>query len=218
MSPDAGADGVLNAREPGQRASIRALLALAISASALTVLSLAVGVGPLPIDAADGAWAELRDGGAGGSILAAVDTAGSLPVWAVAIVLIALLLARSGHRRAMELGLLSLLAEVATTILKLVVARPRPSGGPTLDLLVASGFPSGHVTRTAVLVGAMLVLVPWGARHPKLTIAAGVAAVAVMGLARVSGRAHYTSDVLGACLLAAAILATWQLVRSGWGR
>lgn len=214
----ARAGAMLNAPERGQRASIRALLALAISAFALTVLSLAVGVGPLPIDAADGALAGLRDGGAGGSILTAVDAAGSLPVWAVAIVLIALLMARGGLGPAIELGVVTLFAEAATTLLKVAVARPRPADGPTLDLLVASGFPSGHVTRTAVLVGAMLVLVPWCAQHPRLTIAAGVAGVAVMGLARVSGRAHYTSDVLGACLVAAAILATWQLVRSGWGR
>jgi hypothetical protein len=52
--PGPRADGMLNAPQPGQRASFRALLALAGSAFALTVLSLAVGVGPLPIDAADG--------------------------------------------------------------------------------------------------------------------------------------------------------------------
>lgn len=218
MSSDARADGVLNAREPGQPASIRALLALAISAFALTVLSLAVGVSPLPIDAADGVLADLRDGGAGAPLLAAADTLGSLPIWAVSIVLIALLMARSGLRTAIELGVVTLLAEAATTLLKVVVARPRPADGPTLDLLVTAGFPSGHVTRAAVLGGAVLILMPWCAQHPRLTIAASVAGVAVMGLARISGRAHHTSDVLGACLLAAAILATWQLVRSGRAR
>ena len=203
---------MLSAPEPDRRPRIVALLALAISAFALTVLSLAVGLGPLPIDKADVALAGLRDRGAGAPILAAADIAGSLPIWAVAISLIALLLARSSQRRAMELVLVSLLAEAAATILKVVVARPRPAGGPTLDLLVAAGFPSGHVTRAAVLVGAVLVLVPWCARHPRLTIVGGVASVAVMGVARVSGRAHHTSDVLGACLLAAALLAAWELL------
>ena len=204
---------MLSAPEPDRRPRIVALLALAISAFALSVLSLAVGLGPLPIDEADVALAGLRDRGAGEPILAAADIAGSLPIWAVAIFLIALLLARSSQRRAMELVFVSLLAEAAATILKVVVARPRPGGGPTLDLLIAAGFPSGHVTRAAVLVGAVLVLVPWCARRPRLTIVFGVACVAIMGVARVSGRAHHTTDVIGACLLAAALLAAWQLVR-----
>ena len=206
---------MLNAPEPSQRPSIRALLTLAISAIALTALGLAVGLGPLSIDAADGALAALRDRGAGAPLLGAADIAGSLPVWGIATALIALLLARSSRRRATELVLVSLIAEAAATVLKVVVARPRPAGGPTLDLFVAAGFPSGHVTRAAVLVGAALVLVPWCARQPRLTILVGVLSVAVIGVARVSARAHYTTDVLGACLLAATMLAAWQLVRSG---
>ena len=209
---------MLNAPASGLRRSKRAIVTLAISAIALTALSLAVGLGPLSIDAADGALANLRDGGGGAPLLAAADIAGSLPVWAIAMVLFALVVARSRLGPAIEFGVVTLLAEAATTLLKVVVARPRPAGGPPVDLLVASGFPSGHVTRTAVLVGAMLVLVPWCAQHPRPTIAAGVAGVAVMGLARVSGRAHHTTDVLGACLLAAAVLAGWQLVRTARAR
>lgn len=206
---------MLAAPEPGQRPRVTALLALAISAFVLTVLSVVVGPGPLPIDAADAALAAVRDRGAGAAILTAADIAGSSPVWGIAAVLSALVVARSSRRRATELVLVLLLAEAVTTVLKVVVARPRPAGGPTLDLLVAAGFPSGHVTRAAVMVGAVLVLVPWCARHPRLTIAFGVASVAVMGVARVSARAHHTTDVLGACLLAAALLAAWALVRGG---
>ena len=207
---------MLRPEEPGPPPSSHALLALVVSGLALTVLGLAVGIGPLPIDAADEALAGLRDRGAGAPILAAADIAGSLPIWASAVVLLALVIARRSPRLAVELALVSFLAEAAATFLKVVVARPRPAGGPTLDLLVAAGFPSGHVTRAAVLVGVVLLLIPWCARHPGLVVMTGLATVAVMGVARVSARAHHTSDVLGACLLAAALLAAWELVRGHW--
>ena len=204
--PPARRGSVLDAARP-------AALALGVSAPALIILALAVGGGPLPLDSADEALARLRDMGAGASIFNAADLAGSLPVWASLISILGLAIARYQPRAAVEFVAVALLAELAATALKIVVARPRPAAGPSLDLLVAAGYPSGHVTRTAVLVGAVLVLVPWCATRPRLTIVAGLAAVAVMGAARVSARAHYSSDVLGACLLAAALLAAWALVR-----
>lgn len=68
------------ARPNAHELRITALLALAISAFVLTVLSLVVGRGPLQIDAADVALAALRDPGAGAPLLGAADIAGSLPV------------------------------------------------------------------------------------------------------------------------------------------
>lgn len=196
------------------RSTVIAALALGVSAPALIILALAVGVGPLPVDEADDALARLRDLGAGASILSAADVAGSLPIWAAVTIVIGLVIARNRPRAAVELAVVSLLAESAATLVKIVVGRPRPVGGPDLDLLVAAGYPSGHVTRAAVLVGVVLVLVPWCARRPRLMIVAGLASVALMGVARVSARAHHMSDVLGACLLAAALLAAWEFVRS----
>lgn len=50
-------------------------------------------------------------------------------------------------------------------------------------------------------------------RRPALVtvLAFGLRAAFLMGIARVSSGAHYTTDVIGGWLLAAAILATWTL-------
>lgn len=189
------------------------LLALGSAAAALLTLALAVRGGPSGIDIADAALAGLGGTEPTAAVLDAANLAGSLPIWIALVVVVVTVLARASVRRATELALLALIAEVSSAALKVLINRPRPSGADVTDLLVTSGFPSGHVTRTAVLVGAVLVLVPWCARHSRFVIGAGLAAVVVMAIARVSAKAHHTSDVLGAVLLAAALLAIWELWR-----
>lgn len=197
-------------RVPDRMTAITLVLALTV----LGFLAVAVRSGPLGLDAADPGLLALRRAGFAGGLLDAVDLVGSLPVWGATVALLALLVARTGFRRSAELVGVAVVSEVAATAVKAVVGRARPPGADVGDLLIAAGFPSGHVTRTAVLVGVLLVLVPWTTRRPRLVLAAGLAAVALMGFARVSSGWHYTSDVLGACLLAAAILAGWHAWRA----
>lgn len=186
-------------------------VAVFLALMALVPLALAVREGPTALDAYDlGLW-RLRETAIGAGVLGATDLVASLPVWAVLVATVAVALASTSLGQSLRLVALVLVAELATIVVKVVVDRPRPDSTGSLDL-VAAGFPSGHVTRTAVLVGGLLVLMPWCRRHPRAVVSVGLLAIAVMGVARVSARAHYTTDVLGACLFTAALLGAWHLL------
>ena len=204
---------MLMANHPRRRPTLP-LLTLVAAAAALLAMGLTVRGGPSVIDALDAGLAGLAGVEPTSTLFDVANVAGSLPIWFALIAAVVTALARASLRRAAEFALLAVLAEGCSTALKVLIGRPRPAGADVTDLLVTSGFPSGHVTRTAVFVGAVLVLVPWAARHPRVVIAAGLVAVAVMAVARVSGQAHHTSDVLGAVLLAAALLAIWEIWRA----
>mgnify|MGYP000341895308 FL=1 len=190
-----------------------AALTFALSISVLVILAVAVRGGPTVLDVTDPRLVALRVGPVD-ALLDAADLAGSLPLWAGAVALLTVALARTKLRLGGEAFVVAVGAEIAATAIKAVVGRARPPGAELSDLLVAAGFPSGHVTRTAVLIGLVIALAPWAQRRPRLAIALGLVAVALVGLARVSSAAHFTSDVLGACLLAAAILAGWRWISS----
>lgn len=188
-----------------------AALSVALAVPVLVGLAVAVRGGPTAVDVVDPTLAALRVGPLD-ALLDAVDLAGSLPVWAFAVTMLTVRLAQTELRAGAEALVVAIGAEAVVTATKALVGRARPAGAELADLLVAAGFPSGHVTRTAVLAGIVIALAPWTARRPRLCIALAIAAVALMGLARVSSGAHFTSDVVGACLLAAAILAGWLCV------
>lgn len=188
-----------------------AALAFALALPVLIILAVAVREGPTVLDAVDPIFVALRVGPLD-TLLDGVDLAGSLPVWAFAIALLTVMLARTERRLGVEVFVVAVGAEAAATAIKALVGRARPAGAELADLVVAAGFPSGHVTRTAVLVGIVIALAPWTSRRPGLAIALAIVAVALMGLARVSSGAHFTSDVVGACLLAAGSLAGWVWV------
>ena len=200
----------LRASEDGRR--WLAAGTVAVSLAALVLLGGAVHDGPTYLDAVDESAAGFRGTAIGFVVLGAADLVGSLPVWAALVLALAIAMASGSLAASVRLVALMIAAEMASTAVKVVVDRPRPLGAESLDLLVSSGFPSGHVTRTAVAVGGLLVLVPWCRRHPKPVIGIGFGAIVIMGIARVSGRAHHTTDVLGACLLAAALLGLWYVV------
>lgn len=188
-----------------------AALSVALAVPVLVVLAVAVRGGPTAVDVVDPTLAALRVGPLD-ALLDAVDLAGSLPVWAIVVAMLTIMLARTELRLGAEVLVVTIGAEAAATAIKALVGRARPPGAELADLLVAAGFPSGHVTRTAVLAGIVIALAPWTARRPGLAIALAIVVVVLMGLARVSSGAHFTSDVVGACLLAAGILAGWLWV------
>ena len=187
-----------------------ALAAFALGVVALAALAWSVRGGYQVFDAFDSRVAGMRVGVVD-AVLDIVDLAGSLPVWAVFVGVITLTVGRRRWRMAAEALSVVVMAEAATTAVKVVVARARPPEAEISDLIVISGFPSGHVTRTAVLVGVVLFLLAADARRRRIVLALGLVAVVVMGMARVSAGAHYTSDVLGALLLSATVLAGWRL-------
>lgn len=195
-----------------------AALAFGLGLAGLLALAALVRGGPLAIDATGVDLAKGLGAGPATAILDLANRLGSLPVWIVIVAAVALVLVRTSVRAAAVLVLVNVAAEAASTGVKLLVDRPRPSAADVTDLFVASGFPSGHVTRIAFTAGALLVLVPWCRRHPRATIAAGTLAVMVMAVARVWASAHYPTDVIAAVFLGVVALAGWVLVAETFAR
>lgn len=196
------------------RAGRTALVALILASAALAALAVAVSLGSVPLDAADAALGELRRDGVSDRVLDALDWAGSLPVWFGLVLVMALAAVARSRDLGVQIVVASLAAELASAWIKILTARSRPEGAAIDDLLITASFPSGHVTRAGVVVAALLVLAPGPPVRRRAIAVAGLILVAAMGLARVSSRAHHTSDALGGTLLAAAIVALWALYRS----
>ncbi len=94
--------------------------------------------------------------------------------------------------------------QVAASIVKPLVARPRPHGGSSFS------FPSVHATNVAAQ--AML----FARFYPKITAAFAII-TALVGLSRVYLEKHYPSDVVGGALLGVGLggAAAWAARR--WG-
>lgn len=185
--------------------------ALALSTVLLAAIAMAVGPGPSALDRLDPNAAALA-ASAALPLIELTNLAGSLPIWAVALAIVWAIGTARSWPFAVQGVAVSLLAEVSSVVLKLVVGRERPAGADASEFLVAAGFPSGHVTRTAVLVGVLLTVVPVAARHRRLAVVSGLMAAAFMGVARVASGEHYASDVLGGVLLASVVCASWAVV------
>ena len=83
---------------------------------------------------------------------------------------------------------LGLCAEVATTVVKVAIDRPRPPGGTDVEAFItAATYPSGHVVRVVVVAG-LLVAAFAGRRGLArwLPIAAAVAVAILVGCARIA--------------------------------
>jgi membrane-associated phospholipid phosphatase len=200
-------------RAEGVGASRGAALVAVLSALALIGLASMVGAGPLPFDLS--VRDALHVGGPVPLPLDVLNTIGGALVWdaGVAILLAAMWLA---HRRmeAVWIGGGVVAGEVLSVAIKLIVDRQRPPGIAVIDLVTQASFPSGHTTR-AVITGALLVLFwPGG---PRSRIVAGIVAIVVavlMGLARIVAGEHWPTDVLGAYLVAAIVVAGFVAIRA----
>jgi membrane-associated phospholipid phosphatase len=147
------------------------------------------------------------------------DTLGALPVFA-AVMIAGAIAGFLFHRPGLVVGFaLGLCGEIPSTVVKLVVDRPRPPGGLEVDAFVtAASYPSGHTVRAVLMAGLIVAAVGW--RHRSTTvraaaIAAGIAFAAMVGLARIASGQHWPTDVLGGLMLGVAWL-TICLVVADW--
>jgi membrane-associated phospholipid phosphatase len=132
------------------------------------------------------------------------------------------LLAIWGHpRRAVSVAALVLVGAGVATVLKDVIARPRPNGGLLLGSQASSSFPSGHALAGVLLFGtlALMLSASLAPKWVRVWGALGTALVALLiGLSRVYLGVHFFSDVLASWLLGMTMLAAWAAAVLVWGR
>jgi undecaprenyl-diphosphatase len=193
--------------------TVNGIVAFLLSTVALVVLASTV---PDVGSVADRLDPGLREvvGGWATVVVDAFNLAGTLPVW-VALVFMLVALVWSNRGLAVEIVASAALVEAVATGMRVIVDRPRPMATAATELLVASGFPSGHVARTVVFMAAILLAVPWARRHRRAWLGLGIAAAALIAISRIAVGAHYATDTIGGVLLGCAVVAGWAWWRSG---
>ena len=134
------------------------------------------------------------------------DIAATVP-FVVAGILVTVLLARLGQRRAALLtGLVTVTAPVLWTLMHWLVHHPRPRDGFVVSH--SNGFPSGHSTNaaSAALVAVLLLWPRLGSPARVAMVLLAAAFTISIGLTRVVLLAHWPGDVLGGWLLALAVV------------
>ena len=134
------------------------------------------------------------------------------PPWAEiieAVAIVALLLLRR-PLEALFLAL-TLLVDGLAALVKIIVARPRPSPKDVLVLLRLGSYsyPSGHVVHYTIFYGFLIVVlvVCWRSSWWRTTLIAICAAlIALVGLSRIYLGEHWLSDVVAGYLLAGVCL------------
>jgi undecaprenyl-diphosphatase len=181
-------------------------------AVAFVWLGLIVRSGPTTLDTAVAAVVVAIATGWIRSVLDSFSLLGKPIIWDVAVLAIAIVLGFRGHRRG-ALGLVSwlLVAECAAEVAKVLFDRVRPGNVAVSDIITQASYPSGHVTRTVVTLGLLVLIgtAPVRAR----AVAIGLAAVLslLMGAARVAAGEHWPTDVIGGFLLAGVVLSVAAL-------
>lgn len=121
----------------------------------------------------------------------------------------AALLYRRRFRAAAWVVVVMVTTSVATSLLKIALARGRPSWQDHVHLVASKSFPSGHASSTAALAG-MLVVLLWGqAHHSRGHLVAVLLLVAtwlVVCLDRVLLGRHYPTDVVAGSALGVAVM------------
>ncbi len=124
------------------------------------------------------------------------------------VVLFALFLMLGKKRKALFFFGTLASSEIFYLLVKLVIARPRPSVFYSLVSRSGFSFPSGHAVGSVVFYGfaAYLLAGMFKKRLPKILIwLLGVFVVLNVGLSRIYLGVHWTSDVLGGWLLGLSI-------------
>ena len=134
---------------------------------------------------------------------------GGTPRWIIVILLCGLVWHWCGPRCAVALGGASLLANFASSLLKLGFGRARPDLIDHLDHQTSFSYPSGHATSAAVVYLLLASLAPPRWRGAAWMLAAAM--IILNGFSRVMLGVHWASDIAGGTLLgtAFALLGAW---------
>jgi undecaprenyl-diphosphatase len=106
-------------------------------------------------------------------------------------------------------------------VLKLIVARARPSFDLPLATAPGYSFPSGHALNSTVGVLVLLLVVLPALRSTTQKVAAwaaGLMIIALTGLDRIGLGVHYVSDVVAAWLVGVALVAATAAAFETWRR
>ncbi len=135
-------------------------------------------------------------------------------------VLVGVLFWRGARRLAWWAGLTMLAGSLLGFLLKLVFVRARPTFDVPVGLAPGYSFPSGHTLNSAVAVLiALLVVLPMLSRAARwFAWGAGAAVMLLVGFDRIGLGVHYVSDVVGAWLVAAALVAATSAAFETWRR
>ena len=146
-----------------------------------------------------------------------------LDPWSLRVVAlggVVLLAVRGQRRMALWAGVTVAVAGVTGFVLKLIVARSRPSLPDPVTAAPGSSFPSGHALNSMAIIGVLVLLVlPTVPRRWRPFIWAGAGAtVALVGFARVALGVHYVSDVLAGWLIGAGLITVTVVAFETWRR
>ncbi|MFF7609387.1 phosphatase PAP2 family protein [Streptomyces parvulus] len=200
-------------------AASRYLVASAVSAVALLVLTVQVtarsdAVGAFDADAR--ALADRALGAPGGPWAGAggwADLAGSALLAAGVLAVLGLLLARRRFGAALWVAAGLSVQFAAETLLEPLVGRPAPVPADGAPQDAGYSFPSGHTASATLVLVVLLVVVRGGTRRWWLCLGAGALLVTAVGVSRVLAEAHHAADVAGGCLLGLTVgcAVAWRL-------
>lgn len=214
------------------RLRLRPRLALAAVAAFLvavpvTLLALAVRNGWGPVKRFDLAVADTLHESVGANTwlldaLHALDAI--LHPWvfrAAVVVLVITLFVRGAHRLAWWAAITMATGSALGLVLKLVVARSRPSFDLPLATAPGYSFPSGHALNSTVgVLVFLLVVLPAlpAVRHRMVAWGVGLVLIGLTGFDRVGLGVHYVSDVVAAWLVGIALVAATAAAFETWRR
>jgi undecaprenyl-diphosphatase len=129
--------------------------------------------------------------------------------WLTTLVVVGaiVLIVRRALGAALDLVLCTSIGTALSTVLKIVVDRPRPAVGSELVRATGLSFPSGHAMNSTVVYGALVLVFGAGTGRGRRIVAriAISTTVALIACSRLALGVHYFSDVVGGVVLGA----TW---------
>ena len=109
---------------------------------------------------------------------------------------------------------------VITPLLKVIIARPRPTNDliSVLGEWHGFGYPSGHAISAALVLGAVIIFAPMLVGKSRLHVLSlrvfASSLILIVSLSRIYFGAHWFSDVIGSILIASFfITCAWYLLR-----